>query len=131
MESTVSVTTRNRKLSELRKEIILIQLSSGKSVPTVAKEMNIHPGHIYDWLRTHEGVDRIESSLRDAREILESRLPNLVTQSLDVIESALGAPFMSDNKMKAAKTVLQVFTRLSLAKKPECEQCRSRTLEHE
>lgn len=114
-------TGKNRKLSELKRDIVLIKLSSGQSVAAIAKELNIHAGHIHDYLRTYEGMERLEGSLRDAREILEHRLPSLTEKALDVLEATLNAPFMSTAKMQAAVTIVKTAARLSEQKKCKCD----------
>lgn len=118
-------TVSNRPLTELKREIILIRLSSGQSVSSIAKELNLSANHIRDYLRTDAGVERLESSLRDAREVLERRLPTLVEKALTTIGSVLDAPYMSAEKMAAAKTVIHTMVKLSSSRRcPSCEDKR-------
>jgi transposase-like protein len=121
----IDSTIKNRKLSELRKDIILAHLCTGKSVAEVARELNINAKHIHDWLKVYEGVERLETSLRDARLILETRLPELIEKALKVLGETLSAPYMSPEKMAAAKLIVNVVTKLSSPKKcPSCDAIR-------
>lgn len=124
----MDVTIKNRRLSEIRKDVILTQLAAGKTVAQVSRDIGCNPNHVHDWLKTYDGVERIENSLRDARHILENRLPSLVEKSLDLLEQQLDLPFMTDAKMIAAKTILQTVTRLSVSKN-RCEQCEHRIID--
>ncbi|MCX7102601.1 MAG: helix-turn-helix domain containing protein [Methylobacter sp.] len=119
-------TSKNRAISEIRKDIILTKLSTGASVTEVARELNLTPNHIHDWLRSYEGLERLESSLRGARLVLERRLPSLIEKALNVLESSLDAPFMSTAKMTAAKTIIQTTARLSSERRcTNCDENRS------
>lgn len=118
-------TVKNRKLSELKRETVLIKLSSGMTVAAIARELNVSAKHIHDYLREGEGFERLESSLRDAREILERRLPLLISKALDVLESDLGATYMTQTKMNSAKVIVQTVARLSTARRcPNCDDNR-------
>lgn len=121
-------TQENRKLSELKRTIVLTKLSSGQSVASVARELNISARHIHDWIKTDQGVQLIENSLQESREILESRLPSLVEKSLNSLDDALSCPFMSDSKMAAARTILQTISRLSKNQNP-CPECAKRVID--
>lgn len=123
-------TIKNRRLSELRKDIILTELASGKTVAQVSREIGCNATHIHAWLKDYPGVERLETALRDARHRLETRLPDLVEKSLDVLEQQLNAAFMSDAKMAAAKTILQTVTKLSVSKN-RCEHCEGRAINHQ
>ncbi len=108
---------KNRHLSQIKKDIVVTKIAAGQSVASIAREQNVSARHIHDYLMTSEGFERLESSVRDAREILETRLPSLITKALDVLEACLDAPYMSDAKMNAAKTVVRTVSRLSETKK--------------
>ncbi|MEY3289268.1 MAG: hypothetical protein RLZZ419_1510 [Pseudomonadota bacterium] len=113
---------KNRKLYELKQDIVLIKLSSGMTVAAIARELNVSAGHIHDYLRTSEGFERLETSLRDARHILETNLPDLTQKALAVLDATLSAPFMSPEKMAAAKLIVTVVTKLSTPKNcPNCD----------
>ncbi len=115
-------TEKNRKLSELKQDIVLVKLSSGMSVAAIARELDVSANHIHDYLRTYEGLERLESSLRDAREILNHRLPTLVKKALDVLESDLDSKYPTLTKMASAKTIIQTVARLSTNRRcPDCD----------
>ena len=119
--------TKNRGLSDLRKDVILAQLGSGKTVAQVCREMGCNPNHVHGWLKSYDGLQRLESSLRDARLLLENRLPSLIEKSLNVIDATLTAPFMTPEKLAAAKLVVQVVAKLSTPQ--NCTLCdRDRTI---
>jgi transposase-like protein len=114
--------TENTKLSDLRREAMLLRLASGQSIAKVAREFDCDAKHLSRWLNDGEGLERLDSSLQRARETLESRLPALITKSLDTLEAALSSPFMSPERMQAAKTIVQITARLSKHRCPHCEQ---------
>lgn len=120
-------TIKNSKLSELRKQSILVQLGSGKSVSKIAREMDVNGNHIRSWLKSSDGLERIENSLESSWLILENRLPDLVEKSLNALDSALSDTFMSSEKIRSAKAVLQIFTQVSKRQQP-CRQCQEKTL---
>lgn len=113
--------SKSNKLSELRKEAILLQLASGQTVARIAREMDCDASHVYRWLSQGEGLERLDNSLQRARETLQSRLPDLIAKSLDTLEAALNSPFLGPERMQAAKTIIQITARLSKQKCPHCE----------
>jgi hypothetical protein len=119
--SSKDTTGKNYILSQLKRDSVLIKLSSGMTVAAIARELNVNAKHIHDYLRGGEGFERLESSLRDARAILEQRLPNMVSKALDILESDLNAPYMTATKLNSAKTVIQTVAKLSTARR--CPNC--------
>lgn len=123
-------TVKNRNLSELKRDIVLVKLSSGMSVAAIARELDISASHIHDYLRSYDGVQRLETALSDARHILETRLPSLMEKSLNILDATLSASYMSPEKMAAVKLVVQVVAILSTPQK-QCPQCESRTVDQQ
>ena len=50
---------KNRQLSELRKDIILAELATGKTVAQVCREIGCNPSHVHAWLKVYPGVERL------------------------------------------------------------------------
>lgn len=115
-------TEKKRNLSELKQDIVLIKLSAGMSVAAIARELDVNANHIHGYLRSCDGFERLESSLVEARHVLDTRLPELIEKSLKVLDETLSAPYMSPEKLKAAQLIVTTVSKLSSSPKP-CPNC--------
>lgn len=112
-------TKKPSKIVEYRQTAILTRVAAGQTIASIARDLKMDERHIYRLLSQSPGIAVLQDSLQDAYSILQNRLPNLVSKSLDAIESTLDRAD-GDRRRDAAKIVLSVFTKLTANNCPHC-----------
>lgn len=78
--------------TEFKQEAVRLTVSSGKSVPAIAKDLGVSAHTLYDWRRQVRGYGRLPVSEDETLEQKCKRLERelrLVTEERDIIKKAI------------------------------------------
>lgn len=109
------------ELTVLKRSIVLTRLAAGESVSSISRDLNLNQSHMYAWLSSGEGLHLIQNAVDEANRRIESRLPDLVSRSLDALSNALQSTYDHAPRIAAAKIILGIAT-----KNTKCDACACR-----
>jgi hypothetical protein len=118
MEQTNPKTHRDLISKEAVKGVI-----EGDSIHKVSKNLGISRGKCYRLLFGATGQDILTTAFYESLDVITYHLPELVSQSIDVLQMAVTGKNVSASRILAARTILERVDRIeNLLNKSESPQ---------
>lgn len=109
-----------KKINDIHRRILFRVVEGTMNKTTIAKEVGWHPGSLSRFIRSPAAQEELSRLRQEAERELAQRLPNLVRQALDVVESALSLKHRPAERLRAALFVLTLADK-AMSTKPEPE----------
>lgn len=107
-----------KKINDIHRRILFRVAEGTMNKTAIAKEVGWHPGSLSRFIRSPAAQEELSRLRQEAERELAQRLPNLVRQALDVVESALSHKHRPSERLRAALFVLALADK-AVSTKPQ------------